>query len=194
MLSQSSVDSSARLRRGTFTPALFTRMSNGPSLSFDQSKSLATSASTATSQAWNNIGGSPLYSAAACFSFASRRPAIATRQPSWARPKAIPRPIPVPPPVTNAVLPASRIVFTLSKPSCRADIFEVAQVVVDAGEIQNAAQAAQGNAHAVGAAEAAELPAPFDVWFQIEEYAWNAASVEYLVQLGNVFTEVGQDR
>ena len=37
------------------------------------------------------------------------------------------------------------------------DVVEVAEVVVDADIVQHAAQAAQGDAHAVGPAEAAEL-------------------------------------
>ncbi len=49
--------------------------------------------------------------AAACCSRWGLRPAIATRHPSAARARAIPRPIPLPPPVTNAVLPESSMML-----------------------------------------------------------------------------------
>jgi hypothetical protein len=42
-------------------------------------------------------------------------------------------------------------------------------VVADADVVEHAAKATQGDAHAVGAAEAAELAASFDVRFEVEE-------------------------
>ena len=57
------------------------------------------------------------------------------------------------------------------------DVVEVGQVVADIDVIQRLAEAAQGHAETIGAAEAAELSAAFDVWFQVQEdaaLAWEA--------------------
>ena len=72
-------------------------------------------------------------------------------------------------------------------------IVEIAQVVVDADVIEHAAQAAHGDAHAVGAAEAAELAAAFQVRLQVEEHAGNAALGQLLLQLRDQLGEVAQD-
>src|SRR5208282_5571247 len=61
------------------------------------------------------------------------------------------------------------------KSPCGFHVAEVAKVIVDADVVQHPAKPAEGNAHTVGAAEAAELPAALDVRFQIEEHARNAA-------------------
>ena len=53
----------------------------------------------------------------------------------------------------------------------RADVVEIADVIVDFGEIEHPAQAAQRHAQPVRSAESAELPATFDVRFQIEKHA-----------------------
>ena len=61
-----------------------------------------------------------------------------------------------------------------SKPTGDFDVVEVAQVVANADVVENAAEAAQGDAHSIRSAEAAELAAPFDVRLQIEEHAGDA--------------------
>ena len=81
----------------------------------------------------------------------------------------------------------------LLEPSLRAYVVEVAQVVVDADVIEHAAQAADGDAHSVGAAEAAELAAALQVRLQIENDARDAALLELLFELRNDFGEVAQD-
>ena len=72
-------------------------------------------------------------------------------------------------------------------------VVEVAQVVVDADVVEHAAQAAEGDAHAVGAAEAAELAAAFEVRLQVEEHAGDAALGELLFELRDHFGEVAED-
>ena len=91
-------------------PALLTRMSIWPSSASAQRNSSSTLARSATSTGWISIGGPAFERAATSRSFSIRRPAIATRQPSAARARAIPSPMPVPPPVTSAVFPVSFIV------------------------------------------------------------------------------------
>ena len=66
-------------------------------------------------------------------------------------------------------------------------------MVVDADVVEHAAEAAEGDAHAVGAAEAAELAAAFDVRLQIEEDARDAALGELLFELRDEFGEVAED-
>ena len=66
------------------------------------------------------------------------------------------------------------------KPPRTPHVVEIAQVVADADVVEHAAEAAQGDAHAVGAAEAAELAASFDVRLQVEEHAGNAALLQLL--------------
>lgn len=41
-----------------------------------------------------------------------------------------------------------------------ADVVEVAEVIADLGVVEHSAQGAEGDAHAIGTAEAAELAAP----------------------------------
>ena len=53
----------------------------------------------------------------------------------------------------------ARGLSTHLEPSRGADVVEVAQVVFDADVVEHAAQAAEGDAHSVGPAEAAELAA-----------------------------------
>ena len=77
--------------------------------------------------------------------------------------------------------------------SRRQHVVEVAEVIGDADEVEHAEQAAQGDAHAVGAAEAAELPAPFHVRLQFQKYAWNAAALEPLFQSRDRLAEVAED-
>ena len=76
--------------------------------------------------------------------------------------------------------PARQVLaFPLSlKPSIGADIVEVAEVIVDSEEIEHPLEAFQCDAHPVGAAEAAELAAAFDVGFKIENDAGNAAAAQ----------------
>ena len=62
------------------------------------------------------------------------------------------------------------------------DVVKIAKMVVDVDVVEHAAEALEGNAHAVGPAEAAELAAAFDVRFQIEEHAGDAAALELLVE------------
>ncbi len=64
-----------------------------------------------------------------------------------------------------------------------ADVRKVAQVVVDPHVVQHAAERAQRDAHAVGTAEAAVLPARLDVRFQIEKHARDAAPSQCGVEL-----------
>jgi len=51
---------------------------------------------------------------------------------------------------------------------------EAGEVIRDADLVQHAAEAAQGHAVAIGAAEAAELAAALDVGLQVEEEAGDA--------------------
>src|SRR5262249_12836277 len=46
-------------------------------------------------------------------SFAGSRPVIATRAPSWRKPRAIARPMPLPPPVTRTTLPVRLLLASL---------------------------------------------------------------------------------
>ena len=50
------------------------------------------------------------------------------------------------------------------------------------------------DAHSVGSAESAELAAAFDVRFEVEKHAWNAAALKPGRQLGQSSGEVAQDR
>lgn len=64
--------------------------------------------------------------------------------------------------------------YRASKTAGGDDVVEVAEVVTDAGEIEDAAKTTQGNAEAVWSAEAAELSATFDMRFQVAEDAGDA--------------------
>ena len=66
-------------------------------------------------------------------------------------------------------------------------------MIVDADVVQHPAQAAQGDAHAVGPAEAAELPAALQMRLQVEEHAGNAAPVQLLLQRGERGGEVAAE-
>ena len=61
------------------------------------------------------------------------------------------------------------------------DVVEVPQMIVNADVIEHAAQATQGDTHAVGPAEAAELTAPFEVWLQVENDARDASLRQFLL-------------
>jgi hypothetical protein len=63
------------------------------------------------------------------------------------------------------VAPNHSSVMQRLEPSGRLHVVEVAEMVLDADVIEHAAQSAQGNAHPVRAAEAAELAAALDVRF-----------------------------
>ena len=73
------------------------------------------------------------------------------------------------------------------------DVVEVAEVVVDADEVEHSTEAAEGDAHAVWSAKAAELTAAFDVWLEVEDDARDAALGELLLELRNRFGEVAKD-
>ena len=73
------------------------------------------------------------------------------------------------------------------------DVVEVAEVVVDADVVEHAAEAADRDAHSVGAAEAAELAAAFDVRLEVDDDAGDAALGELLFELRNHFGEVAKD-
>ena len=73
-------------------------------------------------------------------------------------------------------------------------VVEVAEVIVDADVVQHAAETAEGDAHAVRPAEAAELPAAFEVRLQVEEHAGDAAAGELALQRGQDLAEVAEDR
>lgn len=68
-----------------------------------------------------------------------------------------------------------------SKTSRRANVFEISEMIIDTGVIEDAAEAAEGDAHAVGAARATVLAAAFDVRLEIEKDAGNAAAMELLL-------------
>ena len=53
------------------------------------------------------------------------------------------------------------------KPTGGTDIVEIAQVIADSDVVEHAAEAAEGHAHAIGAACAAELTAALEMRFQI---------------------------
>ena len=55
-------------------------------------------------------------------------------------------------------------------------------MVVDPHVVEHPAQAAQSNTHAVRSTETAELAAAFDMRFEVEEDAGDAASLELLLQ------------
>ena len=90
------------------TPALLTRMSSRPKRVTVCSNRLITSSSFVTSD-WTAITVPPPASSSV-FAFSrtsARRPEITTVQPSAMNASAIPRPMPVPPPVMIAILPSS---------------------------------------------------------------------------------------
>lgn len=66
-------------------------------------------------------------------------------------------------------------------------------MVADAGVVEDSAERPQGDANAVGAAEAAELAAAFNVRLQVEKHAGDPAAFELLLQLGDEFAEVDED-
>gem|GEM_PF-5335155 len=63
---------------------------------------------------------------------------------------------------TNASSEAQRL-----KPARLADVAEVSQAIGDADVIQHRAQRTHRDAHAIRAAETAELPAAFQVWLDL---------------------------
>src|SRR5436190_10036753 len=97
----------AMLRVLMLMPAELIKKSSGPSSFSCHAKSFLTLSRSATSTSCVSIGGLPIQAAAAERSTSPRRPAMATRQPSPASAWAIPSPMPLPPPVTKADLPAS---------------------------------------------------------------------------------------
>src|SRR5262245_61576974 len=72
------------------------------------------------------------------------------------------------------------------------DVVEIAQVIADADVVEEAAEATEGNAHAVRTAETAELAATFHMRLQIDEDARYAALFELLLERGNVVLEIAE--
>src|SRR5438132_4021141 len=101
--SQPSLVTSRKLRLGRLMPALFTRMSTRPWRLWISAAAFATCALSPTSQAT----ASALTCFSACLSVASLRPEITTLAPLFASAVAAARPMPEPPPVTQATLPLS---------------------------------------------------------------------------------------
>ena len=95
---------------GDAEPALLTRMSILPSASRTRSTIALTSAELVTSVfIVMTLRPSSLTSAPTFSAFSTWMSGMATSAPSRAIASTIPRPIPLPPPVTTATLPASRI-------------------------------------------------------------------------------------
>src|SRR5499426_409736 len=95
---------------GPAAPALLTRMSILPSASRTRSTIAFTSAALVTSVfIAMTLRPSPFTSAATFSAFSTWISGMAMSAPSRAMASTIPRPIPLPPPVTTATLPASRI-------------------------------------------------------------------------------------
>src|SRR3989441_624600 len=105
--SQPSTETFLKLRFGRLMPALLTRMSVRPARLGLPATIFATSGVSATSTA----GASPFPAALSCFSAAARvsllRPEMTTCAPARESSIAPARPIPEPPPVIQATLPAS---------------------------------------------------------------------------------------
>src|SRR5438270_94084 len=105
--SQPSTETLRKLRLGRLMPALLTRMSMRPCRLSTAAAIFATSALSATSTA----SASPLPAALSCFSAAASvsllRPEMTTWAPARASSIAPARPMPEPPPVIQASLPAS---------------------------------------------------------------------------------------
>src|SRR6266851_2444934 len=105
--SQPSTETFRKLRLGRLMPALLTRMSMRPCRLRTAAAIFATSALSATSTA----SASPLPAALSCFSAAASvsllRPEMTTWAPARASSIAPARPMPEPPPVIQATLPAS---------------------------------------------------------------------------------------
>src|SRR5207302_6270206 len=105
--SQPSTETLRKLRLGRLMPALLTRMSMRPCRLSTAAAIFATSALSATSTA----SASPLPAALSCFSAAASvsllRPEMTTWAPARASSIAPAKPMPEPPPVTQASLPAS---------------------------------------------------------------------------------------
>src|SRR5688500_10790285 len=80
------------------------------------------------------------------------------------------------------------------KPSRGAHVVEVPQVIADADVIEYAAEAPQGDAHAIRPAEAAELAAAFDVRLQVEKNARHAPLFQLLLDRGDQLLEVAKDQ
>src|SRR5215468_2951786 len=130
-------------------PALLTRMSSRPRratvsatiLRHWVSSATLTSSTTVLTPSWAS-------SAAAASAFLTLRPAMATVAPAWARPRAMPRPMPPLPPVTTATLPVRSKSFMagslLSVLHAKPGIEGVAEAVAE----QVQAQAGQGERQA----------------------------------------------
>lgn len=76
------------------------------------------------------------------------------------------------------------------EPAGGPDVVEIAEVIAQANVVEHPAKASQRDAHAVGAAEPSELPAPFEVRFQVEDDARDAALGELLGKLRHNLGEV----
>src|SRR5713101_1509533 len=98
--SQPSFVTSRKLRLGRLMPALFTRMSTRRWRLWISAAAFATCALSPTSQAID----SPFTVFSACLSVASLRPEMTTLAPAFAISAAAARPMPEPPPVTQATL------------------------------------------------------------------------------------------
>src|SRR5713101_207129 len=95
---------------GPAAPALLTRMSILPNVSRVRSTIVLTSAALVTSVFMaRTLRPSPLTSPATFSAFSTWMSGIATSAPSRAIASTMPRPIPLPPPVTTATLPSSRM-------------------------------------------------------------------------------------
>src|SRR5262245_13867809 len=95
---------------GPAAPALFTRISILPNVSRVRSIMVFTSAALVTSVfRANTLRPSPFTSPATFSAFSTWISGMAMSAPSRAIASAIPRPIPLPPPVTTATFPASRM-------------------------------------------------------------------------------------
>src|SRR5690348_7472046 len=81
-----------------------------------------------------------------------------------------------------------------SEAADRADVFEVAETVVDSDKVEDPAERADRDADAVGTAEAAELAAPFEVRLDFEEDARRAELLHPLLDCREPLAQVAEDR
>src|SRR6202034_2184644 len=73
-----------------------------------------------------------------------------------------------------------------------ANVVELAEVVTESNLVQNSAEGADGHSHSVRAAEAAELPASFEVRLGFEEEARRAEGLHPPLERGQIQLQIPQ--
>src|SRR5690606_16216810 len=95
--------------------------------------------------------------------------------------------------ISGRVRSGSKVIGA-SESACGADVVHGPEVVINADVVENTAQRPDGDPHAVGSTEAAELTAPLQVRLQFEKHPRTTERLHPLVHGRQVLPEVAENR